>query len=375
MANDIALFGGGNMPVPAHIQNFLAENSNIEERFTVPSLSITGKVWTVSIDGKKTPLMKRNDDGDQEPVSVLRVVVLDYAKDRGRAFYEGAYNPDTISQPRCWSDDGYAPDASVSEPIAATCANCPNSAKGSKITDQGKSVVACGEHRMLAVVPAANLDHPPMRLKIAVTSDWDGNSPDLVAQGWRAFKNYTDFLRSNNVPHTAALVTKMKFDPGQAYPKILFSADRWTSEEEQAKLAVLIKSQEVADLIAGRWSPAGADGVEKTAEQGDGTAPATQQPQARRGRGRPPKNPPQTATTPQAEPEVKQAEQKPAPAPQGGDDDEADPFAATAGRPTRMEPGEAATGNVIDHPSKGNPPTAPNTAVDPALASILDDWA
>jgi hypothetical protein len=164
--------------VPAHVAAYsevLGENTT-----TVPSLSPQGKVWTISIDGQKTKLEKRDTDGEVVPVTVMKVVILDYAKRRGRTFYEGAYDPDKESAPICWSDDGITPDATVptsKRPRPASSATpARKAAKGSKVTDQGKAIAACSQHRMLAVVPANKLDFAPLRLKIAITSDWDKQS-------------------------------------------------------------------------------------------------------------------------------------------------------------------------------------------------------
>ena len=83
--NALAMFDGSN--VPAHIGAFMGDmGDNIAEKQTVPSLSYTGKVWSISLDGSKTQLMKRNEDGDEEPVTTMRLVILDYAKRRGRAY-------------------------------------------------------------------------------------------------------------------------------------------------------------------------------------------------------------------------------------------------------------------------------------------------
>ena len=247
--------------VPAHLQAFAEElGTNITERGTTPSLSYGGKVWTISLNGEKTKLVKRNEDGDEEPRQIMRVVILDFAKRRGRTYYEGSYDPDKVGAPICWSDDGLEPHASVAEPQCKTCAACPMSAKGSKVTDNGKAVKACSEHRMLAVVPAGQLDFTPLRLKLAITSDWDKQSPDMEASNWFAFSNYTDNLKVRGVAHTAMMVTKMKFDPTADYPKVMFSPDRYLDEEESATVLPLVKSAEVASLISGSWTPEGADG-------------------------------------------------------------------------------------------------------------------
>lgn len=268
MAQDLTMFQTG--AVPAHIANAFGEESNIADRQTVPSLSYEGKTWTVSIDGNKTKLIRKNEDGDEVPVSIMRVVVLDYAKRRGRTFYEGEYDPNNVSAPICWSDDGITPDATVPEEIKANktshrCETCPMAVKGSKITAQGKAVTACAQHRMLAVVPANKLDFQPLRMKIAITSDFDKQSPDEEAKSWFAFSGYTDFLKSRGVNHTAQLVTKIKFDANAPYPKLFFAADRWLEAEEVQKVAPLTKDPEVKKLLGGTWTPAGVDGVPKEA--------------------------------------------------------------------------------------------------------------
>lgn len=261
MSNSLAILD--NAPsIPANVAEFFddTDNSNLRPRETVPSLSYEGKTWTISLNGERKPLMRKNAEGDEEPLAVMRVIVLDYAARRGRAFYEGAYDPAKPMMPVCWSDDGIAPSSYVKAKKADACAKCPLSVKGSKVTEQGKAVTACGEHRMIVVIPAGRLDFEPLRMKLAITSDYDGQSPDMEAQGWFGFKNYTDMLRTKQVKHTAMLVTKMRFDPSVAYPKVLFSADKWLDAEALAQIPAIVKDERVAKLVSGSWTPDGVDG-------------------------------------------------------------------------------------------------------------------
>lgn len=261
MSKALTMFDAPQLAVPSHVADLFGDEKNITDRVTVPALSYEGKVWTMSVNGEKTKLTKRNEDGEQEPVSTMRVVILDYAKRRGRAYYEGAYDPAKPGSPLCWSEDGVKPHPAVQNPQCGTCEGCPMAVKGSKITEQGKAITACSQHRMIVVVPANKLDFTPMRMKLAITSDWDKNSPELEKQGWFAFNNYTDFLRTKNIPHTAAVVTKMKFDPNAVYPKVLFSPDRWLEADEAAIVKPIIKSEAVTSLLGGTYTPAGVDGV------------------------------------------------------------------------------------------------------------------
>ena len=251
---------------PPQIAGALAGlGSNIQDKLNVPSLGIKGKVWSISKNGTTQNLMRRDDDGEEIPVSVFKAVILDCAPSRGRAFYEGAYDPNNTAAPRCWSDDGKVPSKGVTSPVASACDQCPNSVKGSKVNDSGQAGVACAAHRMVALVPAAKLDFTPLRLKLAITSIWDSQSPEMEAQGWYSFDKYLDFLKANGCPHTAAVVTKMRFDSNVAYPKIFFSADSWLTEAQQTFVAGKIHTPEVQQLIDGSWTPAGVDGV-KVAE-------------------------------------------------------------------------------------------------------------
>ena len=244
--------------LPAYLADALGDmGSNIPDRNTVPSLSYEGKTWAIVKDGNKTKLQAQNADGDMVPVPVMRMVILNFNADRGRSYYEGTYNPAASTAPKCWSPDGKAPDASVREKVSPACSGCPMSVKGSKV-DQGRELVACSQHRMVAIVPAFDIDSDPLRLKIAVTSDYD---KEVVEHGWYAFRQYVDFLKSRGVSHTGLVVTKVKFDPNTAYPKLLFAVDRVLTQDEVIKVKAAIANPKVAELLAEKWSAAGSNGT------------------------------------------------------------------------------------------------------------------
>ena len=244
--------------LPAYLTGAMEDlGSNIADRNRVPSLSYEGKVWQIVKDGERTKLTVTNSDGDVVPVPVMRMVVLNYNPERGRAYYEGEYDPSTTTAPVCWSADGKAPDASVQTKKAAACATCPMSVKGSKIRD-GKEMVACGAHRMLAIAPAFDLAADPLRLKIAVTSDYD---KEIVEHGWFAWRQYADYLKSRGITHTAMVVTKVKFDNTVAYPKLLFALDRLLTPAEVATVREAMKNEKINGLLNEKWTPAGVDGV------------------------------------------------------------------------------------------------------------------
>lgn len=309
--SELTVFSAGAMPVPAHIASFVDETeTNLIERNRIPTLNYAGKVWSISLpDGSRTNLTRRNEDGDSEPVQTLRVVVMDYAKHRGRAYYEGAYDPEKVSVPTCWSDDGDKPSAQVAEPRSAACRTCPLSAKGSKITEAGKPVTACSQHRHVVVLPlVGNMTLPPLRLKLAITSLFDKQSPDLEREGWRAFENYVDFLRGNGAKHTATIVTKMKFDPSANYPKVIFSAERWLEPHEMEIVKARMADGSVEALLAvdepaaAPALPAGSPAVATVAVEEADTSPAEPEPEAPKPAAKPAKATSKSKPTPKPDP-------------------------------------------------------------------------
>ena len=96
MSNALALF---DQKPPAIADDQYFGESNIKERSTVPSVTYGGRQWTLNVNGEKHRLTKRDDDGDEVPVGILRVVVLDYADRMGRTYYPGEYDPEKPGQP------------------------------------------------------------------------------------------------------------------------------------------------------------------------------------------------------------------------------------------------------------------------------------
>lgn len=366
MSNALTIFDQPKLQVPDHIRNIFGDESNIAERQTVPSLSYEGKVWTINVNGEKTRLMKRDENGDEMPMPVMRVVVLNYNKRRGRTYYAGAYDPAKPGTPLCFSEDGITPHATVQQPQSNKCDGCPMSIKGSKVTEQGKAVTACSQNRMIAVVPATNMQFTPLRMKLAITSDWDKNEEN-AAQGWFAFQNYIDWLRTRNIPHTARIVTKMRFDPSVAYPKVLFGPDRWLTDEEALTVKPVWNSSSVTNLLGGTWSPNGVDGtrMDQAKFLQDDTPKAAPAP----------KPVPKPAPAPAAEwddeddappPPPKKAAPKLAAVPIDMDDDEDDapppPKKVAKVVPKKVEPAVEAK------------PVAATKSAPDELSALLDDW-
>lgn len=353
MAKDVMLLSDTNFVVPDYLSAFMDEESNIGSVQTVPTLTYAGKVWVTSVDGEKKRLERPNAEGDMEPVSVLRVVILDAQLKRGRDYYDGPFDAGTPKSPDCWSIDGEKPHASVKEPMCSSCGKCPKAVKGSKVGDDGHEGVACGEYRLLAVIPAGALDSTPLRLKLRVTSDYDVKSADLQKEGWFAFKQFKDFLRAKRVMHTATIVTKLKFDTskGITYPKILFAPDRLLTQEEFAKVRPLIKAETTQKLISDAYTPNGADGEPTSGGEAD---PVAEQPK------------------PKPKPSTPKAEAKPVDKPVDKEPFITDEMEREERQPTKRTTKKASP-PPADDDADGEQASASSDVPDD-VTSLLDDW-
>jgi len=260
MAKEVLLFNGA--AIPAHLQKRMAEApSNIEERISVPTLATAGKgAWAITLNGETTRLQKRDSEGDLVDMPMFRGIILDYAKRRGRTYYSGPYDEKKPGKPECWSEDGILPDPHATHPtneetgeVVTKCGNCPLAVKGSKVNELGAATTACGEHRMVALIPHNKPDFTALRLKLSITSDFDGRSPELEAEDWYAFKNYTDMLRTRGVTNTAFVITKIKFDPNKKFPKLIFQWGGWVDEGVIEGILVRAAGDEVKGLLSADW--------------------------------------------------------------------------------------------------------------------------
>jgi hypothetical protein len=263
--NSLPVTAGGEVVVPKYISDAFAGESNIDVRVSIDQLSYRGKVWRRVVGGEETVMTKMDGDGERVNMQSVKVVVLAQNKARSRSYYAGAYTPGENKSPDCYSADGITPDKSVAEPCADKCADCPNSVKGSKVSDNGKAMTACSVFKRLAIVPAGVAGiakHPVMLLRLAQTSVWDKDDGANVAQGWYAWDQFQEMLKARGCDHSAQVETHVKFDSAVEYPKLLFSTKRWLTEEEVAAAKARIKSD--ATVIGNVLTGGDRDGVAGT---------------------------------------------------------------------------------------------------------------
>ena len=245
-------------------------------------ISIKGGVFRLIADGKEVAAVDER---------FLDVVIVNTAPKVSRTFYVGTYQEGQATPPTCWSGNGETPDKAVRTPQYATCAMCPQNAKGSGKGDSR----ACRYSQRLAVVLANDIEGDVMQLTLAATSLFgreDGDNRPLQA--------YARYLIAQNVDPTM-LVTRMKFDTKAPVPKLFFKPERWLTDDE------------FATCQKQGMTPEALKAVEMTVAQQDGVVAA---PLALSG-------------------------SKPAPAPVVQDDDEPAPAPAKVTKPKAAKPAPA----------------------------------
>lgn len=315
----VALFGSTAVTIPGYLADIFGDKGNIPAKLTAPQLSVKGSKFRIILDGEETVITRPNPDtNESEPVGLLKVVVLNVGARAARSYYTKKYDPANVVPPDCFSLDGEKPDPSVAHPQSPTCAACPQSQKGSKISEaSGKAITACTMQRRLVVVPANKLDFEPLLLRLAPTSAWDKNNGANESNGWYAWQQYTDFLRANNVNHTAAVVTMIKFDSAAEYPKLLFKPERVLTQEEAAQIKEVWNGEKVRALLEAKEADAigsVANEEEVTVQEDFVTPSVAPAPTAPAAPVVEPPKPTPAKVAPKAAPKVEKAAPKPEPA-------------------------------------------------------------
>jgi hypothetical protein len=232
MSTDVALFDKANLP--AHLAQMFPATNDLSANVSIGSfahLSIKGKVWTVA-RGKDDKQVVMNEEGD--PRSSIEVVIIKANPHISKVFYTGGYVEGSDAKPACYSNDGIAPAADSAEPQSKKCAICPHNQWGSKITENGSKIKACTDSRRLAVAPAGDLKDP-MLLRVPAAS-------------LKPLGEYGDMFARKGVPYQAA-VTKIRFDPEAASPRLLFKFERFLDADDAATVREMMESPVVANII------------------------------------------------------------------------------------------------------------------------------
>ena len=213
----------------------------------VKRVSIKGGVFRLVAGGKEIANIEDRH---------LDVIVVKAAPKVSRIFYMGKYDKDAAAvAPDCWSNDGDMPDKSIKSPQASNCAKCQQNIAGS---GNGNSR-ACRYQQRLAVVLANNPSGDVLQVTLPATSIFGKGEGDKLP-----LQAFARWAATQTPPvNLDTVVTRMKFDTTAESPKLVFSPQRWLTDEEYE--TVQEKAQSVEAQRAVMMTPAGADGVTKPA--------------------------------------------------------------------------------------------------------------
>jgi hypothetical protein len=233
---EVAQFTGGKVPQKL-AEATAVDNDDLSSgvRGGYSVVSIRGSRWHVKVSDEETTI---TDPTTGDPVGSLRLVLLKASPNVSKNYYEGGYEEGASEAPTCWSIDGVVPDPAADKQ-AASCAACEKNQFGSRITDAGKKVKACGDSRRLAVIPegdyANELYGGPMLLRVPASS-------------LSNLSQYGKKMKGKGFPYNT-IVTRCSFDHTVSFPKLEFNATRPLTDEEADEIVGLLKDPEYADKI------------------------------------------------------------------------------------------------------------------------------
>ncbi len=247
MSNAMTLFGGkGNALVNSDLFNSLLGMNKTLAGNPVggPRISIKGGRFREIIGGEQVRTFK----GEQ-----LNVVVVNAAP-VSRTYFEGTYDPNSATPPRCWSADTKVPSPDVPEAnrMASSCANCPMNVKGS---GQGESR-ACRFNQRIAVTVEGDDTNTVYQMQLPATSIF--GEP---VKGHMGMQAYAKLLDTHSTP-IIAVVTGITFDEDNEVPKLFFKPVRPLDEDE---LKAAVAARDSAEALAA---------ITMTVSQTDGVTPS-----------------------------------------------------------------------------------------------------
>lgn len=197
-----------------------------------------GSSKRISIKGGKFRMMV---GGDQVAIhkGELNVVIVN-AGEVSRTYYEGTYDPENPTPPKCWSHDSRVPASEVpaEQRMSTRCADCPMNVRGS---GQGEGR-ACRFSQRLAVALEGELD-TIYQLQVPAASIFgEAKGGDMGLQA------YIKYLSAHNTP-AIAVMTEMRFDDNSEAPKLFFRPARPLEETELRQVLDIRESEEAIKAI------------------------------------------------------------------------------------------------------------------------------
>lgn len=235
--SEIALFQG-NHQLPDYLREVEDFTKDIAGGSSAGGkmISIEGGVWRMIVSGEE---VARNEDRS------MNFVVVNAARNAGRAYYDSVYVKGQATSPACYSEDGKTPAAESERPQSSQCATCPQNIAGS---GQGDSR-ACRFLQRLAVTLEGDIGGTVYRLQLPAKSIF--GKPE---GGKMPFKAYATHLAGHGVP-MSGVVTEARFDTSQAVPVLKFKAIRPLTKEEVAVSQAQGASDDAREAIRVYFAP------------------------------------------------------------------------------------------------------------------------
>jgi len=220
-------------------------------------ISIEGRVFRKIVGGKEQSVNTDNH---------MNIIFVKMAHDASRTFYASTYKKGVKVSPACWSNDSKTPDPEVKNPPASSCADCPNSVKGS---GQGGQGTACRLSWRTAVVLPNDAGGDVYQLVLPATSAFGKEE-----NGRWPFRPYIQMLANNNVS-AGRVVTKMEFDINSPVPRLLFSPS--TAVPNDVRDVIAKQSKTTAAENAVKLTVYKTDTPEEEVETSDVPAPVVRE--------------------------------------------------------------------------------------------------
>jgi len=210
-----------------------------------------GGMPRISIRGGRFRLIEGGEQVSVSKSDTMNIMVIE-AGNISRTYYEGTYDSENPTPPKCWSLDTQkpAPEVLAKNRMASRCADCPMNVKGS---GQGNSR-ACRFSQRLAVMLEGDTDKVYQMSLPATSLFGEAQGKNMPLQA------YVKFLHARSAP-IQAVMTQMQFDEDSETPKLFFSPARALEEEEVQALIAKRGTDEVEQAITLTVSQA--DGVQK----------------------------------------------------------------------------------------------------------------
>lgn len=202
---------------------------------------ITGGASIYQIGLKQSRFRLQSPSSEEQLVDALHldVIIVGANTNKSHSYYATKYDPKNteFKAPDCWSDNGIGPSNKADNPQSAACATCPHNVWGTGTSASGAPAgKACQETKKMAVLLADNPTGPVYLLRIP---------PASLAN----LKTFVDALNSRNIP-VSALVARVTFDGESDYPKLVFKAAGWISEDQANAVRDIAGSDEI-DIVTG----------------------------------------------------------------------------------------------------------------------------